>query len=172
MRRFVVKHVKMSARLLITQHFDNIINAIDILTEECLCDQSLTEAEIAKLNNEREEEIEVVNKICARNIGMIRNVWSEKIAELIQTDCILFRDPCASIKKSIAIFPQYFPPDKMYLLEELADWSVPWDEKTIEQRCHVGLVVCYNIPYITMDLDFLNFFSIERKQLLGLFKIE
>ena len=146
----------MGARLLITLHFDDIINAIDILTEECLCDQTLTRYEIDKLNREREEEIEVVKKICARNMDMISNVWSERITELIHTDCFLFRNPHTSIKKSIAIFPQYFAPDKQHLVEKLAEWNVPWYEKTIEQRCLVGSLVCYNMPYTSQDLDFLR----------------
>ena len=98
------------------------------------------------INRERDEEIEVVKKICAGNIDLIRDKTSEKIAELIQSDCILFHNSRACIKKSIAIFPQYFYPEKLHILETLKNLYVPWCEKTIEQRCRVGVLVCFNCP--------------------------
>ena len=50
-------------RLFIVDHFDDIINEIDIKTETLFLDQSLTEETRNKLNEIREKQIEKIKEI-------------------------------------------------------------------------------------------------------------
>ena len=51
------QNLNYHSRLLITYHFDEIINQIDIKTETLLQDQSLTKEKRNKLNEIREKQI-------------------------------------------------------------------------------------------------------------------
>jgi len=102
-------------RLLIADHFDLIINQIDIKTESLLCDQSLPEETRNKLNEIRETQIEKINELKELNLKHLKlkeeefsEKWSlvindssleykhkiDKIKEeLIAEDCVLLENP-------------------------------------------------------------------------------
>ena len=102
-------------RLLIADHFDLIINQIDIKTESLLCDQSLLEETRNKLNEIRETQIEKLNELKELNLKHLKSKeeefsekWSlvkndssleykhkiDKIKEeLIVEDCVLLENP-------------------------------------------------------------------------------
>ena len=108
--------------LIIVDHFDERINAIDIETETLLEDQSLTEEFVFKLNETREKQIEKLEEIKQANLSVLlskgetfddvedefRQKWSHVIddpsleykhkidkikEELILYDCVLLENP-------------------------------------------------------------------------------
>ena len=60
-------------RLIIIDHFDEIINQIDIKTETLLQDQSLTEETRNKLNKIREKQIEKIKELKEINLNLLQN---------------------------------------------------------------------------------------------------
>ena len=80
--------VKMSIqnqRLFIVNHFDEIINQIDIKTETLFLDQSLKEETRNKLNEIRAKQIEKIKEIKEINLSLLQNDEEE----LIYFDCVL-----------------------------------------------------------------------------------
>ena len=78
-----------SHRLIINDHFDDVINQIDIKTETLLQDQSLTEDKRIKLNKIREEQIEKIKELKEINLNLLNN----EDEELIHFDCVLLEQP-------------------------------------------------------------------------------
>ena len=78
-------------RLEIIDHFDDIINQIDIKTETLLQDQMLTEEKKNQLNEIREEQIEKIKKIKEINLKHLQNEEEQlgDLEKLIQFDCVL-----------------------------------------------------------------------------------
>jgi hypothetical protein len=66
-------------RLIITDHFDDIINQIDTKTETLFLDQCLTEGKRIKLNEIRDEQIEKIKE--------------KELKKLIHFDCVLLEQP-------------------------------------------------------------------------------
>ena len=92
------------SHLVIIDHFDNIINQIDIKTETLLMDQSLTQETRDKLNELREKQIEKIKEIKEINLNLLNNATEieevensldlEQIKEkLIHFDCVLLEEP-------------------------------------------------------------------------------
>ena len=99
---FILKLVdlKMSnedqnSRLFIVDHFDDIINQIDIKTETLFLDQSLTEETRNKLNDIREKQIEKIKEIKEINLNLLHNNEKEdlELEEIIHFDCVLLEQP-------------------------------------------------------------------------------
>ena len=61
-----------SQHLITIDHFDEIINQIDIKTETLLQDQSLTEETRDKLNEIRDEQIEKIKEIKEINLNLTK----------------------------------------------------------------------------------------------------
>ena len=82
-------------RLKINDHFDDVINQIDIKTETLLQDQSLTEEKRNKLNEIREEQIEKIKEIKEINLKHLNNdrETKEELEEIIHLDCVLLEQP-------------------------------------------------------------------------------
>jgi hypothetical protein len=83
-------------RLMIIDHFDEIINQIDIKTETLLQDQNLTEETRNKLNEIREEQLEKIKEIKEINLNLLRNNEQEEfedLEKLIHFDCVLLEQP-------------------------------------------------------------------------------
>ena len=79
-----------SIRLIIVDHFDDIINQIDIKTETLLQDQSLTEEKQRELNELREKQIEKLKEIKDINLNLLNNDKEEKeLEKQIHFDCVL-----------------------------------------------------------------------------------
>jgi len=81
--------------LMIVDHFDNVINEIDIKTETLLQDQSLTEETRDKLNEIREKQIEKIKEIKEINLNLLQNKEKEleDLEKLIHFDCVLLEQP-------------------------------------------------------------------------------
>ena len=80
---------------MIIDHFDEIINQIDIKTETLFLDQSLTEEKRNKLNEIREKQIEKIKEIKEINLNLLQNeeVIKEDLEKLIHFDCVLLEQP-------------------------------------------------------------------------------
>jgi hypothetical protein len=80
---------------MIVDHFDNVINEIDIKTETLLQDQSLTEETRDKLNEIREKQIEKIKEIKEINLNLLQNKEKEleDLEKLIHFDCVLLEQP-------------------------------------------------------------------------------
>jgi hypothetical protein len=106
-----IQNKSFHPRLIITEHFDSIINKIDIKTETLLQDQSLTQERIDELNRARQLQIDKVKEIEKLNLtqkdfdlNSFEQQWSLLIEdlsldfdtkinqikeELISIDCVL-----------------------------------------------------------------------------------
>jgi hypothetical protein len=82
-------------RLMIIDHFDDIINQIDIKTETLFLDQSLTEEKRNKLNEIRDEQIKKIKEIKEINLNLLQNNEKEdlELKEIIHFDCALLEQP-------------------------------------------------------------------------------
>ena len=74
---------------MIVDHFDDIINQIDIKTETLFQDQSLTQETRDKLNEIRDKQIEKINEIKEINLSLLQN----EVEEIIHFDCVLLEQP-------------------------------------------------------------------------------
>jgi hypothetical protein len=92
---------KQNQRLMITDHFDEIINQIDIKTETLFLDQSLTDETRNKLNEIREKQIEKIKEIKEINLNLLQNNEGEELEldleKLIHFDCVLLEQPKTSL---------------------------------------------------------------------------
>ena len=85
-----------NSHLIIIDHFDDIINQIDIKTETLLQDQSLTKEKRNKLNEIRDEQIEKIKEIKEINLNLLntnKNEELEDLERLIHFDCVLLEQP-------------------------------------------------------------------------------
>jgi hypothetical protein len=83
-------------QLMIIDHFDEIINEIDIKTETLLQDQCLTEETRNKLNEIREKQIEKIKELKEINLNLLQNNENEELEDLeklIHFDCVLLEQP-------------------------------------------------------------------------------
>ena len=111
------QHKSFHPRLIITDHFDGMINHIDVITETLLVDKSFTEEKRNELNEMREKQIEKLKEIEKLNLSRLpqeidedeyRQKWLHILEdksldyyqkldlikkELILIDCILFEQP-------------------------------------------------------------------------------
>ena len=90
------------SQLKIIDHFDDVINQIDIRTETLLQDQSLTKETRDKLNEIREEQIEKIKEIKEINLDLLENDKEKdelgdeeeiSLEKLIHFDCVLLEQP-------------------------------------------------------------------------------
>ena len=85
------------SQLKIIDHFDDVINQIDIKTETLLMDQSLTEEIRKELNEIRDEQIEKIKEIKEINLNLLQNNEEEELEldleKLIHFDCVLLEQP-------------------------------------------------------------------------------
>jgi hypothetical protein len=93
-----IQKKRFHSRLIITDHFEEIINQIDIKTETLLLDQSLTEETRNKLNEIRDEKIEKIKEIKEINLNLLQNNEQEEeleldLEKLIHFDCVLLEQP-------------------------------------------------------------------------------
>ena len=88
-------HQNLNQSLEIIDHFDDVINQIDIKTETLLQDQSLTEETRNKLNEIREKQIEKIKEIKEINLNLLQNEAEEleDLERLIHFDCVLLEQP-------------------------------------------------------------------------------
>ena len=90
----------LNSRVKIVDHFDDIINQIDIKTETLLMDQSLAEEKRNKLNKIRDEQIEKIKEIKEINLNLLQNNEEDELEDLeklIHFDCVLLEQPQNSL---------------------------------------------------------------------------
>ena len=78
-----------NSRLMIVDHFDDIINQIDIKTETLFQDKSLTQETRDKLNEIRDKQIEKINEIKEINLSLLQN----EVEEIIHFECVVLEQP-------------------------------------------------------------------------------
>jgi len=91
-------------RLVITDHFDFIVNKIDIKTETLLLDQSLAKERINELNKSRQEQISKVKEIEKINLDRQEfnlNDYEQKWSILICDPLVEFEQKIDKIKQEI-----------------------------------------------------------------------
>ena len=71
-----------NSHLMIIDHFDEIINQIDIKIETLLQDQSLTDETRNKLNEIREKQIEKIKEIKEINLNLLNTNEKEELEDL------------------------------------------------------------------------------------------
>ena len=98
--------------LLVFDHFDDVINQIDIKTETLLQDQSLTEETRDKLNEIREKQIENIKEIKEINLNCLQNEEEEELEldleKLIHFDCVLLEQPKNSLNGLVLWITSWF----------------------------------------------------------------
>ena len=72
-----LENQSFNPRLIIVDHFDDIINQIDIQTESILIDQSLQEETINEINETREKQIEVIKELKELNLNHLPHQFNE-----------------------------------------------------------------------------------------------
>ena len=91
-------------RLIVADHFDSIINKINIETEAILCDQSLGEEIIYELNKTRQEQINKVKEIVKINMpqqDFDLNDFGQKWSNLMDDPLLNFEDRIDKIKQEL-----------------------------------------------------------------------
>ena len=88
----------LNQRLIITDHFDDIINQIDIKTETLLVKKIFSEEIRKELNKIRDEQIEKIKEIKEINLSFLQNNEEEEdLEKLIYFDCVLLEQPKNSL---------------------------------------------------------------------------
>ena len=89
-------------RLIINDHFDLIINKIDIQTETLLLNQSLSKEKINELNKTRQEQIDKVREIEKFNQSEFNLLeYEEKWSTLIDDQSLTFEQKIEKIKQEL-----------------------------------------------------------------------
>jgi hypothetical protein len=89
-------------RLIINDHFDLIINKIDIQTETLLLNQSLSKEKINELNKTRQEQIDKLREIEQFNLSGVNLLeYEEKWSTLIDDQSFNFEQKVEKIKQDL-----------------------------------------------------------------------
>ncbi len=93
-------------RAIIVDHFDDIINQIDIQTESILIDQSLQEETKNKINETREEQIEEIKELKEFNLNHLPQQFNEdeyrqKWANVIDDNSLEYKQKIDKIKEEL-----------------------------------------------------------------------
>ena len=96
-------------RLLINEHFSNIINQIDVKTETLLQDQLLTEEKRNVLNETREKQIENIKEIEQLNLNHLpsnidENKYEQKWSHILNDDSLEYKQKIDQIKIDLIHF--------------------------------------------------------------------
>ena len=70
-------------KLIIVDHFDEIINQIDIKTESLLLDQSLQEEKKNEINDLRERQIEEIKELKELNLNHLPQIFSQLLQDFL-----------------------------------------------------------------------------------------
>jgi hypothetical protein len=90
-----MKKQNQTPRLMCVDHFDDIINQIDIKTETLLENNIYPEETRNKLNEIRDEQIEKIKELKEINLNLLQNNEEEleDLEKLIHFDCVLLEQP-------------------------------------------------------------------------------
>ena len=96
-------------RLIIVDHFDELINQIDIKTETLLENQSLKEEMQRSLNEAREKQIEKIDEIKELNLSHLPQKFNEdefrqKWSHVIDDDSLEYKHKIDRIKEELILY--------------------------------------------------------------------
>jgi hypothetical protein len=96
-------------QVIIVDHFDILINQIDIKTETLFLDQSLSEETRNKLNEIREKQIAKLKNIKELNLGHLPQKYNEeeysgKWSHVICDEALEYKDKIERIKEELILF--------------------------------------------------------------------
>ena len=92
--------------LIIDDHFDELINQIDIQTETLLSDQSLNEETKNEINDLREKQIEEIKELKKLNLNHLPPIFNEdeyrqKWAHVIDDNSLEYKNKIDKIKEQL-----------------------------------------------------------------------
>ena len=95
-------------QLIIVDHFDDLINRIDIHTEFVLEDQSLTEREKIEINDVRAKQIEEINEMKELSLNHLsphfnEDEYSQKWAHVMDDNSLEYKNKIDVIKEEIIL---------------------------------------------------------------------
>ena len=94
--------------LIIDDHFDELINQIDIQTETLLSDQSLNEETKNEINDLREKQIEEIKELKKLNLNHLPPIFNEdeyrqKWAHVIDDNSLEYKHKIDKIKEELIV---------------------------------------------------------------------
>ena len=104
-----LKNQSFHPKLIIVDHFDAIINQIDIKTESLLLDQSLQEEKKNEINDLRERQIEEIKELKELNLNHLPQIFNEeeyrqKWAHVIDDNNLEFKHKIGKIKEELILY--------------------------------------------------------------------
>jgi len=95
-------------KLLIVDHFDEIINQIDIKTEYLLMDQSLQEETKTNINDLREKQIKEIKELKESNLNLLplkfnEDEYRQKWALVIDDNSLEYKQKIDKIKEELIV---------------------------------------------------------------------
>jgi hypothetical protein len=126
-------------QMIIVDHFDEIINQIDIKTETLLERHILTDETRNKLNKIREKQIEIINELKEMNlVGLTSGIFNEfayrqKWSHVIDDISLDYKEKLDKIKEESIIFDCVLL-ENSNLINGLEIWITSWyhNEKNLE----------------------------------------
>ncbi len=125
-------------QVIIVDHFDNLVNQIDIKTETLLENQILSEETRNKLNEIREEQIEKIKEIKELNLSHLpqkfnENDFRQKWSHVIDDDSLEYKHKIDKIKEEL-ILSDCVLLENPKLINGLNLWITSWfyNEKNLE----------------------------------------
>ena len=125
-------------QVIIVDHFDNLVNQIDIRTETLLENQILPEETRSKLNEIREKQIEKLKEIKELNLSHLpqkfnENDFRQKWSHVIDDDSLEYKHKVDRIKEEL-ILNDCVLLDNPKLINGLNLWITSWfyNEKNLE----------------------------------------
>ena len=89
-------------KLIITEHFDEIKNQIDIQTETLLSDKNLCEADFKIVNDLRQRQLETLEQVQTKNLLSVK-LNESKWMNVIQNETLTYDENLEILKKSLIV---------------------------------------------------------------------
>ena len=125
-------------RLIVVDHFDELINQIDIKTETLLENQSLKEEMQRSLNEAREKQIEKIKEIKELNLSHLPQKFNEfeygqKWSHVIEDESLEYKQKIDRIKEKLIVYDCVLL-ENPKLINCLNLWITSWyhNEKNLE----------------------------------------
>jgi len=101
-----LKYQSFHPKIIIVDHFDELINQIDIQTETLLSDQSLNEETKNEINDLREKQIEEIKELKKLNLNHLPPIFNEdeyrqKWAHVIDDNSLEYKHKIDKIKEQL-----------------------------------------------------------------------
>jgi hypothetical protein len=125
-------------RLIISDHFDEVINQIDIKNETLLANQLLPDETRANINDTREKQIEKIKEIKELNLSHLPREFNEfeygqKWSHVIDDESLEYKDKIDRIKEELTVYDCVLL-ENPKLINGLNLWVTSWfhNEKNLE----------------------------------------